>query len=73
METLQLDLKDFFASKVLEGIYSNNQVLKDMMMDRAGSTRDKSKDSHEDYIAQQCYLMAEAMIKERNFLINSNK
>jgi len=65
---LGMDLRDYFAAKVMQGIFENNEKWRDMCMDRINSTRDKSNDTQEDYVAQQCYVMADAMIKERNLL-----
>ena len=63
---LGMDLRDYFAAKALEGIHANSEMWRSMCMDRTNCTRDKEKDTHEDYVAQQCYRMADAMIKERN-------
>ena len=65
-QNLGMDLRDYFAAKALEGVYANNEMLRSMCMDRKNCTRDKEKDTHEDYVAQQCYRMADAMLKERN-------
>lgn len=61
----EIKLKDYFAAKVLQGIMANNEMWRSMCMDRSNCTRDKQNDSVEDYVAQQCYEMAEAMLKER--------
>jgi len=61
-----LSLRDYFAGKVLQGVFSSNEMWTNMCMDKRNFTRDKEKDSQEDYVAQQCYTMAEAMLKERN-------
>ena len=61
----EIKLKDYFAAKTLEGIFANNDMWVAMCMDRQTCTRDKDNDSVEDYVAQQCYKMAEAMLKER--------
>ena len=61
----EIELRDYFAAKVLEGMYSNSEMWRSMCMDKNNCTRDKAKDTHEDYVAQQCYEMADAMLKER--------
>lgn len=61
----EIELRDYFAAKVLEGIYSNNEMWRSMCMDKQNFTRDKDNDTYEDYVAQQCYKMADAMLKER--------
>lgn len=58
-------LRDYFAAKSLQGIMANNEMWIAMCMDRGNCTRDKQNDSVEDYVAQQCYKMADAMLKER--------
>lgn len=65
MKANRIDLRDYFATKVLEGIYSNNEMWRAMCMDKRNCTRDKENDSIEDYVAQECYKMADAMLKER--------
>ena len=60
-----MDLRDYFAAKAMQGIFENNEKWMAMCMDRINSTRDKSNDTQEDYVAQQCYGMADAMINER--------
>ena len=60
-----MDLRDYFAAKAMQGIFENNEKWRAMCMDRINSTRDKSNDTQEDYVAQQCYGMADAMINER--------
>ena len=64
----EIGLRDYFAAKVLEGIHSDNDMLVAMCQDKRNCTRDKENDTHEDYIAQQCYKMADAMLKERKRL-----
>ena len=61
----EIELRDYFAAKVLEGIHSNNDMWVAMCMDKRNCTRDKENDTHEDYVAQLCYKMADAMLKER--------
>jgi hypothetical protein len=61
----EIKLRDYFAAKALEGIHANNDMWANMCMDRKNFTRDKGNDTHEDYVAQQCYKMADAMLKER--------
>jgi len=61
----KIELRDYFAAKVLEGVYSNSEMWRSMCMDKNNFTRDKAKDTHEDYVAQKCYEMADAMLKER--------
>ena len=61
----EIKLRDYFAAKVLQGIYANDEMWVNMCMDKRSLTRDKDNDSHEDYVAQQCYKMADAMLKER--------
>jgi hypothetical protein len=39
-------------------------------MDAGNNTRDKEKDTYENYIAQQCYKMANAMMKERKIVLD---
>lgn len=61
----EIKLKDYFAAKALQGVMANNEMWRAMCMDRSNCTRDKQNDSVEDYVAQQCYKMADAMLKER--------
>jgi hypothetical protein len=61
----KLTMRDEFAKSAMQGVFSNNEMWTNMCMDRRNSTRDKEKDSQEDYVAQQCYIMADAMLKER--------
>jgi hypothetical protein len=61
----EIKLRDYLAAKALQGIMANNEMWIAMCMDRSNCTRDKQNDSVEDYVAQQCYKMAEAMLKER--------
>ena len=61
----EIELRDYFAAKVLEGIHSNSVMWEAMCMDKKNCTRDKENDTHEDYVAQECYKMADAMLKER--------
>jgi len=63
MDTNQI--RDYFAAKVLVGIYSNNEMFVNLCNDRQIDTRNKNSDTMEEYIAQKCYLMADAMMKER--------
>jgi len=65
------ELRDYFASKALEGVYSNDALRRSMCMDAGNNTRDKEKDTYEDYIAQQCYKMADAMLKERKIVLDA--
>ena len=65
----ETELRDYFAAKTLEGIHSNNEMWRSMCLDRKNWTRDKEKDTHSDYVAQQCYAMADAMLKERVFSV----
>ena len=60
----EIELRDYFAAKALQGIMANNEMWRSICMDRSNFTRDKQNDSVEDYVAQQCYKMAEAMIIE---------
>ena len=62
----EIELRDYFAAKVLEGIYSNSELWDAMCMDMRNLTRDKRNDTFEDYVAQQCYKMADAMLRERS-------
>jgi hypothetical protein len=57
---MSIELRDYFAAKALEGIHSATHIL-----DKRNCTRDKENDTYEDYVAQQCYKMADAMLKER--------
>ena len=61
----EIKLRDYFAGKVLEGIHANFEMWTAICMDRGNCTKDKQNDSVEDYVAQQCYKMADAMLKER--------
>ena len=61
----EIELRDYFAAMVLQGIHANNEMWVNMCMDKINCTRDKENDTHEDYVAQQCYKMADAMLKER--------
>jgi len=63
----EIELRDYFAAKVLEGIHSNSEMWNAMCMDMRNLRRDKKNDTHEDYVAQQCYKMADAMLKEREW------
>ena len=64
------ELRDYFASKALEGIFSNDSMYRSICMDAGNNTRDKEKDTYENYIAQQCYKMANAMMKERKIVLD---
>ena len=66
-------LIDYFASVVLQGIFANNEMFQNMCRDIKGCTRDKANDDVYDYIAQESYKMAEAMLKERKYLENKTK
>lgn len=66
--TNEIKLRDYFAAKVLEGIHANNDMWANMCMDKRNCTRDKENDTQEDYVAQQCYKMADAMLKERRII-----
>lgn len=59
------ELRDYFAAKVLVGIYSNNEMFINLCKDRGIDARNKNSDTIEEYIAQKCYLMADVMMKER--------
>ena len=61
----EIELRDYFAAKVLEGMHSNSEMWRAICMDKKNCTRDKENDSVEDYVAQECYKMADAMLKER--------
>ena len=61
----EITMRDYFAAKVLQGIHANNEMWVNMCMDQRNCTRNKGKDTQEDYVAQQCYKMADAMIIER--------
>jgi len=63
-----MDLRDYFAAKALQGIFANNKMWFNMCMDKSKCTRDKENDNIEDYVSQQCYRMADAMLKERDKL-----
>lgn len=52
--------RDYFAAKVLQGIYSNNEIWMAMCM--VGRNENKTI---EEYVAQNCYIQADAMMKER--------
>lgn len=58
--------RDYFAAKVLQGIYSNPEMWRSICMDAPIFKRDRENDTINDYVAQQCYEMADAMIKERS-------
>jgi len=60
-----MTLRDYFAAKALNGIFSNSEMWVKRGMDRKKCTRDKDSDTMEDYVAQRCYEMADAMLKER--------
>ena len=59
----EISKRDYFAAKVLQGVYANNEMWVNMCRDKRNWTRNKT-DSQEDYVAQQCYKMADAMMKE---------
>ena len=61
----ELTMRDKFSAKAMQGILSNNEMWMDIRIDKRNFTRDKKNDSIEDYVAQECYKMADAMIKER--------
>ncbi len=60
----EMELRDYFAAKVLNGIHSSPTMWTNMCEDKKQCTRFKS-DTMQDYIAQECYTMADAMLKER--------
>ena len=66
----EIELRDYFAAMVLQGVVSNNEMWVNMCMDKRNCTRDKQNDTHEDYVAQECYKMADAMLKEREGNLN---
>jgi len=53
-----MKLRDYFAAKALNGIHSNHEIWKDMSMDRG-------QKPFLEYIAENCYDMADAMLKAR--------
>lgn len=59
-----MTLRDYFASKALQGIRSSHEILRAMAMDRKNCARNED-DTTDDYIAQECYRQADAMLKER--------
>jgi hypothetical protein len=61
----EIELRDYFAAKVLNGIHSNSELWRAMCADKHNCTRDKENDTHDDYLAQECYKMADAMLRER--------
>lgn len=65
-QELGMTKREYFAAKVLQGAISNNEMFLAMCLDRNNCARDKDNDSVEDYVAQQCYKMADAMLKESN-------
>ena len=60
-----LNLHDYFAAKAMQATMSNAEMWRAICMDRNNNTRDKENDSVEDYVAQECYKMADAMMRER--------
>ena len=63
---------DYIAAQVLNGIISNREQFLSMVHDCSHLRRSK-EDSPYDYIAQESYKMADAMIKESNFKQQDNE
>ncbi len=63
----EITTKDYFAAKAMQAAMSNPEMWRAMCMDSANGKRD-SRDTVEDYVAQESYRMAEAMMRERRFV-----
>lgn len=63
----QEELLDQFAAVALNGILANHELWRSLCADKASFSRNKN-DIMEDYVAQQAYKIADAMIKEKEFL-----
>jgi len=57
---LGMTLRDYFAAKAMQGFISDREMYMAMMMDRKTSGL-----SPDDYIANQSYNLADAMLKQR--------
>jgi hypothetical protein len=55
-----MTLRDYFAAKAMQGFISDREMYMAIMMDR--KTSDLSPD---EYIANQSYNLADAMLKQR--------
>jgi len=55
-----MDLRDYFAGQVLQGIYANRDVLAGLFE----GARSKGVEA-EIFVSEQCYKIADAMLKAR--------
>ncbi len=61
------ELLDQFAAAALNGMFANHLMWMALCADKVRFSRNKS-DTVEDYVAQKAYKIADAMIKEKEFL-----
>ena len=61
------ELLDHFAAVALNGMIANDEMWSALCVDKVSFSRNKN-DTMEDYVAQQAYKIADAMIKEKEFL-----
>jgi hypothetical protein len=52
-----MSLRDYFAAKAMQGFISNELVMQ--------SIADNHPDEGDEYIAKECYRIADAMLKQR--------
>jgi hypothetical protein len=57
---LGMTLRDYFAAKHLQGVSGDSEMWRAMCLDTPSGS------SSVDYIAYECYKMADAMMKARN-------
>ena len=68
----ELSKRDYIATQVLNGIHSNSTMWKAMRQDFPNLKRN-GNDTLQDYVAQECYKMADAMLKESNLNQQDNE
>lgn len=65
MSKLNIVERDYYAAKVLNGIYSSRELYLAMVQDNSQRNRSlKTSLSIEEYIAKECYSQADAMIRQ---------
>lgn len=60
-----MTLRDYFANSAMQGIHSSLETVRAMAQDMRNLTNDKENDTVLDYIAQESYRIADAMLKQR--------
>ena len=62
MSTLHITERDYYAAKVLNGIYSNEEISSKLLADWKQDKNFTKSPQH--YIARFCYIQANAMLQE---------